>query len=131
MIVLKSNIDISVKPVKRHRYKALHPFCLRPCQSTHLRVREAQRGRDLVPVRRGQILLVQEPLLELEDLRVGEGGPRFPLLLWLGPVREQVQMGLLWVNKEREREENNLLISLLKELKKYSKEPPIGGDQVQ
>lgn len=75
--------------------------------------------------------MVQEPLLELEDLRVGEGGPRFPLLLWLGPVREQVQMGLLWVNKEREREENNLLISLLKELKKYSKEPPIGGDQVQ
>ena len=38
-------------------------------------------GGDLVSVRRRQILLVQEPLLQLEDLVVGESRPGLPLLL--------------------------------------------------
>lgn len=58
----------------------------------HLRVGQAQAGRDLVPVRRRQVLLVQEALLQLEDLVVGERGARLAFLLRLRARVEQVQV---------------------------------------
>ena len=46
-----------------------------------LAARQAQGGGDLVPVGRGEVLLVQEPPLQLEYLVVGEGSAGLPLLL--------------------------------------------------
>jgi len=56
---------------------------------------QAQGGGDLVAIGRRQVLLVEEPLLQLEDLVVGEGGARLALLLRLRSVREDVQMGFI------------------------------------
>ena len=47
----------------------------------HLGVAERQRLRDLVAVGRRQVLLVEEPLLELVDLLVGERRARLAPLL--------------------------------------------------
>lgn len=58
----------------------------------HLRVRQAQAGRDLVPVGRRQVLLVQETFLQLEYLVVGERGARLAFLLGLRSRVEQVQV---------------------------------------
>jgi len=64
----------------------------------HLRVAQAELRGDLVAVGRRQVLLVQEPLLQLEDLVVGEGGARLALLLCvLLPRVEQVQVARLRV----------------------------------
>ena len=54
-----------------------------------LRVTQAELLRDLVPVRRAQVLLVQEALLQLVDLVVGEGRARLPPLLRGVPLAEQ------------------------------------------
>jgi hypothetical protein len=59
-----------------------------------LGVGQAQRGGDLVAVRRTEVLLVEEPLLQLEDLVVGEGRPRLSLLLGLLARVEQVEVVL-------------------------------------
>lgn len=73
----------------------LRPSVLEP--RDHLRVAQSQLSGDLVPVRRAQVLLVEEPLLQLEDLLVRERGPALALLLRLLTVVEQVQViGLLW-----------------------------------
>ena len=50
-------------------------------RDSNLCIGKAELGGDLVSVRRRQILLVQEPLLQLEDLVVGESRPGLPLLL--------------------------------------------------
>jgi len=57
-----------------------------------LSVTEAEIGCDFVPIRGAQVLLVEEPFFQFEDLVVGEGGSRLPLLLGLLPAVEQVQM---------------------------------------
>ena len=49
--------------------------------NTDLGIREAEGGRDLVPVRGREVLLIEKPLLQLENLVVGERRPRLPLLL--------------------------------------------------
>lgn len=67
----------------------------------HLGIGQAQRGGDLIAIRGRQILLVEEALLQLKDLMVGEGGARLALLLRLRPVREYVQVRFIC---ERERE---------------------------
>jgi hypothetical protein len=69
-----------------------------------LRVAEAQLTRDLVPVCRRQILLVQESLLQLEDLVVGKRCARLPLLLGLLAVVEEVQVIRLPICNTRERQ---------------------------
>ena len=51
-------------------------------------VGEAQGEGDLVAIGRRQILLVEEPLLQLEDLVVSECRSRFALLLALLPGTE-------------------------------------------
>ena len=48
---------------------------------TDLSVGEAEGRRDLVPVGGREVLLIQKPLLQLENLVVGERRPRLPLLL--------------------------------------------------
>lgn len=47
------------------------------------------------PVSWGEILLVEETFLQLEDLMVGEGGPRLAFLLRLLSTVEEVQMTAL------------------------------------
>ena len=66
----------------------------------HLGIAQAELRGDLVAVRRRQVLLVQEPLLQLKDLLVGKGRPAFPLLLRLLSVVEQVQVARLLCNNE-------------------------------
>lgn len=68
----------------------LGPSVLEP--RDHLRVGQAQAGRDLVPVGRRQVLLVQETFLQLEYLVIGESGAWLALLLGLRPRVEQVQV---------------------------------------
>ncbi len=48
---------------------------------TYLCVGKTESGCDFVAIGRRKILLVEETFLQLEDLMVGEGGARFPLLL--------------------------------------------------
>lgn len=72
----------------------LRSSVLEPCD--HLGVAQTQLSGDLVPVGRAQVLLVQEPLLQLEDLLIRERGPALALLLRLLAIVEQVQViGLL------------------------------------
>lgn len=72
----------------------LRPPVLEP--RDHLGIAQAQLGGDLVPVRRAQVLLIQESLLQLEDLLIRERGPTLAFLLRLLAVVEQVQViGLL------------------------------------
>lgn len=71
----------------------LGPAVLEP--GDHLGVGQAQGGGDLVAIGRGQVLLVEETLLQLKDLVVGEGGAGLALLLGLWSVREDVQMGFV------------------------------------
>lgn len=68
----------------------LRPSVLEP--RDHLGIAQAQLSRYFVPVRWAQVLLVEEPLLQLEDLLVGERCPALALLLRLLPVVEQIQM---------------------------------------
>ena len=76
----------------------LGPSVLEP--RDHLRVGQAQTGRDFVPIGRTEVFLVEEPFLQFEDLVVGEGRPRFPLLLGLLPVVEEVEVVLaIWKRK--------------------------------
>lgn len=84
----------------------LGPSVLEP--SDHLRIGETQRGGDLVTIGGRQILLVEETLLQLEDLMVGEGGARLALLLRLRTVREYVQVRLI-CKRDRERERGRLV----------------------
>ena len=56
-----------------------------------LRVGETQLLGDLVAVRRAQVLLVQEALLQLVDLVVGEGRARLSSLFGSIPLAEQRQ----------------------------------------
>ena len=58
----------------------------------HLGVGEAQRGGDLVSVGRGQVLLVEEALLQLVDLLVREGRPRLASLLGRLRLGEEAQL---------------------------------------
>lgn len=60
----------------------LRPSVLEPCD--HLCVAETERQSDLVAVRRGEILLVEESLLELKDLVVGERSAGLAFLLGVG-----------------------------------------------
>lgn len=59
----------------------------------HLAAWDAQLAGDLVPVCWRQILLVNESLLKLKDLGVGEGGSGFPLLLC---ITFFPQLDLVW-----------------------------------
>lgn len=61
-----------------------------PSPCPYLRVAEAEALRQLVPVGGREVLLVQEPLLQLEDLVVGERRPALPLLLRRLSVVEEV-----------------------------------------
>ena len=58
----------------------------------HLRVRQSQTERDLVPVGRREVLLVEEALLEFVDLLIREGRARFPSLLRRRILCEHVQL---------------------------------------
>lgn len=49
--------------------------------ATDLSIRETEGRRDFVSVRGREVLLIQKPLLQLENLVVGEGRPRLALLL--------------------------------------------------
>lgn len=62
-----------------------------PCR-TYLGVGKSERRSDLVSVGGREVFLVEEPLLQLEDLVVGEGRPRLPLLLRVLLVRKR-QLG--------------------------------------
>lgn len=79
----------------------LGPTVLEPRDD--LRVRQAEAGRDLISVGRRQVLLVQEPLLQLEYLVIGERGARLALLFGLRPRVEQVQMTGTGVCKEKKK----------------------------
>ena len=57
-----------------------------------LRIGQAERQGDLVAVGRRQVLLIEEPLLQLEYLVVGEGRARLALLLGLLARTEQLRM---------------------------------------
>ena len=57
-----------------------------------LGVGQTQRQGDLVSIGRWQVLLIEEALLQLENLVVGEGRPRFPLLLGLLARTEQLRV---------------------------------------
>ena len=59
----------------------------------HLAAWDAQLAGDLVPVCWRQIFLVNESLLKLKDLSVGEGGSGFPLLLC---ITFFPQLDLVW-----------------------------------
>ena len=59
----------------------------------HLAAWDAQLAGDLVPVCWRQIFLVNESLLKLKDLGVGEGGSGFPLLLC---ITFFPQLDLVW-----------------------------------
>ena len=56
-----------------------------------LRVGQPQLLGDLVPVRRAQVLLVQEALLQLVDLVVGERRARLPTFLRVVSLAEERQ----------------------------------------
>lgn len=60
----------------------LGPSVLEP--SDHLSVAEAKGEGNLVPIGGGQILLVEEALLQLEDLGVGERGAGLAFLFGVG-----------------------------------------------
>ena len=49
---------------------------------TNLSVAEPQSLTEIVSVCGGQVFLVQEPLLELENLMVRKSSSTFPLFLW-------------------------------------------------
>lgn len=72
----------------RKHQKSRHNLSPRP----YLRVAEAEALRQLVPVGGREVLLVQEPLLQLEDLVVGERRPALPLLLRRLFVAEEVEV---------------------------------------
>ena len=57
-----------------------------------LRVAQPELTRDLVSIRGGKILLVQEPFLQLKDLVVCERCSRLPLFLGLLSVVEEVEV---------------------------------------
>ena len=65
-------------------------------QISHLAAWDAQLAGDLVPVCRRQIFLVNESLLKLKDLGVGEGCSGFPLLLCIAFFP---QLDLIWEMK--------------------------------
>lgn len=71
----------------------LGPAILEP--GDHLGVGQAQGGGDLITISWRQVLLVQEALLQLKDLVIGEGGARFALFFRLRTVREDVQVGFI------------------------------------
>lgn len=121
----------SVKPVKRQRYKALHPFVLfTPCQfnsparsrgPARPRSRPGPTGTDTFGTgtasrARRSACWWRRSAISSSSL-VGAGSRTGSDGIALG--------------KQKEKEENNLLISLLKRVekntRKYSKEPPIGG----
>lgn len=68
----------------------LGPAVLEP--GDDLRIGQSQLLRDLVTVGRREVLLVEEPLLQLIDLMVGEGCPRLSPLLRSLPLTEGVQV---------------------------------------
>lgn len=72
--------------------KLLHvPLELRPPvlePRDHLGIAETELSRDLIPVGRAQVLLIQKSLLQLENLLIREGGPALALLLRLLTVVE-------------------------------------------
>ncbi|MPC48875.1 hypothetical protein E2C01_042661 [Portunus trituberculatus] len=65
-------------------------FLLIIVAATHLRITQAEALRQLVPVSGRKVLLVEEPLLQLKDLVVGEGGAALSLLLRRLPVVEEI-----------------------------------------
>ena len=73
-------------------------------ECTDLSIGESEGGGDLVPVGGREVLLVEEPLLQLEDLVVGERRPRLALLLRRLLVGER-QLRLVQLCKGRGRQD--------------------------
>jgi len=61
--------------------------------NTHLCIGEAQAAGNFIAIRWRKIFLVQEALLQLEDLLVGECGAGLAFLLWIGSRGKYVQRG--------------------------------------